>query len=616
MTEPDTNPTWHQVSALFQASQDAVCVCSVDGVVRVANAKLGELLRRPDPDSLVGTPLLSVVAEESAETVAALLRCFAARESIDSPQRAAFQSADGHTHDVVIQATTATASDVHALVLILRPALTPRPVVGDRELEVYRAIFERNTAVKLLLCPASGRIVDANRAAEEFYGWPLDTLRTMTVMDLNLLSAEEIAHELENTRIGKRTYFRFRHRTTSGIKHVEIHTGPIEFDGETLLLSIIHDVTERNRLEEELRRAQRFESIGRLAGGLAHDFNNLLTVMLASAGFLARRLAPDSPLRRHVGELDHAVRRASELTSALLAVGRRQLMQPTVFDLNELVDRQIRLLQRTLPASVRLSLDLGRDVPAVHADPSQIEQVLMNLTLNARDAVGDQGTIIVRTRASTDETPAWAVLEVADTGAGMDESTRVRVFEPFFTTKPVGTGTGLGLASVYGIVTQSGGQIQVESDVGRGSRFVVRLPPVPHGAVRRSRSSKPPPPTTTGGTVLLVEDEPGVRAVLGEALRGAGHEVLEATSAEQALAYTASHEVAIDILVSAVVMPGMSGVELANQMRERRPSLPVLLMSGYSPEPLRRSLPADVRLLPKPFVADTLLLEVAKLLDR
>ncbi len=495
----------------------------------------------------------------------------------------------------------------------------------ERSEAFYRALFEVNTAIKLLISPTSGRIVDANSAAVEFYGWPLETLRSMHITDINLLTSEEVQAEMENARSGRRRYFRFRHRTASGaVRHVEVHSGPVEIDSESLLLSIVHDVTERDALEEQLRRSQRLEAVGQLAGGLAHDFNNLLTVMMSCTELVARSLPAGSPLRPHLDDLKHAGRRAADLTRDLLAFSRRQRMQPVAVDLGAVLERMQRLLRSTLGGGVGVEQRLAPDLPCTRVDPSQIEQVVMNLALNARDALSGQGgRIVLQTRSAeiapgeSTEVPAgrWVVLDVIDEGRGMDEATRQRVFEPFFTTKEPGKGTGLGLSTVYGIVTQSGGSVSVRSAPGRGTTFSVYLP---LSADTRPAAPEPVAPTPARAPVhacvLLVEDMDEVREVLALGLRGAGFDVVQAASAEQALALPAHVLEALGAVVSDVVMPGRSGVELIEQLLARRPRLRALLISGDLRQHDASGLPAHVRFLQKPFTGQQLAAEVQVLL--
>ncbi|MBK9034226.1 MAG: PAS domain S-box protein [Myxococcales bacterium] len=345
---------------------------------------------------------------------------------------------------------------------------------------LFRTLFDVNAAVMLLIDPDDGHLVDANSAAERFYGWTLAELRTRTIFDINTLSPTEIQLELERARTARRTHFEFRHRTARGaIADVEIYTGPIAVGGRTLLLSIIHDVTERRRVEEHLRRGQRLEALGRLAAGVAHDFNNLLTVIQTSSQLAQRRVGEDAA--GLLAEIQSAARRGADLTRRLLALGSQQTLSPTVVTVAELIDDAVVLLRRTLPDTIALVTEVAPGLPPVHVDRGQIDLVLLNLALNGRDAMPRGGTLTIAGAAATDEPallPAarYLAVRVSDTGVGMDAATRARIFEPFFTTKAAGAGTGLGLPVAFGVVTQSGGTITVDSQPGDGSTFTLYLP--------------------------------------------------------------------------------------------------------------------------------------------
>jgi two-component system cell cycle sensor histidine kinase/response regulator CckA len=463
--------------------------------------------------------------------------------------------------------------------------------------ELYRAMFEVNTAIKLLIDPASGAIVHANQAACAFYGWSIDEMRQKRISEINLASPEEVHAEMERARSGGRLYFRFQHRLASGdVRHVEVNSGPLVWHGQTLLFSIIHDITDRERLEEQLRQSQKMEAVGRLAGGIAHDFNNLLTVMLGSADLLVDAIPASDPMHAHAEQVFDAASRAKELTRQLLAFSRRQVLQPRPVDLNLVVTGMRSLLARLLGAQVSLVDDLDPAIGPVLADPGQLEQVILNLVVNARDALPKGGRITLRTCEVTLEhhelqgLPAgrYVQLSVADDGVGMDDVTRGRIFEPFFTTKDrpagEGAGTGLGLATVYGVVRQSGGAIQVDSAPGRGSTFTIHLP----RAEKASTPARPverrlTPLAPEGLCVLVVEDQDEVREFLVHCLRAAGHRVLEAPDGVAALAAHAGagH---VDVLVTDVEMPNMGGLELRTRLLVLQPKLRTVFVSGYAEE--------------------------------
>jgi two-component system, cell cycle sensor histidine kinase and response regulator CckA len=345
------------------------------------------------------------------------------------------------------------------------------------------------------------------------------------------------------------------------------------------------------RSEEQLRQSQKMEAIGRLAGGIAHDFNNLLTAILGYSEVLLHRLPAPDPLRRDVEEIKKAGDRAAALTRQLLAFSRRQVLQPKVLDLNAVVANMENMLRRLIGEDVELVTVLGRNLGAVKADPGQLEQVIVNLVVNARDAMPQGGWLTIETaRSESPEeaggyrpTVGWVVLTVMDTGVGMDAETQAHLFEPFYTTKEAGKGTGLGLSTVYGIVTQSGGRIRVESAPGKGTTFRVYLPRAEQelpGAAGRPRLFVMPGRGTE--TVLLVEDEEAVRSLTSEILRMNGYRVLEAGDGEEALLLSGRHEGPIALLLTDVVMPRLSGFDLAGRLRALRPGLKVLYMSGHT----------------------------------
>jgi len=404
------------------------------------------------------------------------------------------------------------------------------------------------------------------------------------------------------------------------IAHKDAH-GRIDF-----FSTIARDVSEQRTLEEELRQAQKMEAIGRVAGGIAHDFNNILTAVFGNAELARRELADGGAPLEALDEILQAATRAATLTRQLLTFARRGIVEPRRVDLNELARRMERMLRRLIGEDVELELDLAPAIAGVRADEGQLEQVLMNLAVNARDAMPDGGRLRIETRPVTLEGDAASALElppgrylrlaVSDTGVGMSEETRGRIFEPFFTTKPAGQGTGLGLAICYGVVRQSAGQIDVETAPGCGTRFVIHLPEVDEAAVVAAERHRAPQPAADAGTLLLAEDEPQVRALLGRALRERGYAVLAAADGETALALARRHEGPIDLLVTDVVMPRLGGRALASSMRALRPGMPVLYVSGHPEGPGFSQALEEPRTgyVAKPFSAEELLRKVRELL--
>jgi PAS domain S-box-containing protein len=383
-----------------------------------------------------------------------------------------------------------------------------------------------------------------------------------------------------------------------------------------------------HRREEELRQAQRLDAIGRLAGGVAHDFNNLLTAIVVPAELAADKLPPDHPVQLELNDIREAGTRAGELTRQLLAFGRQQVLAPVVIDLDEVVQSETRILKRVLPESVVLEFVMHGGGGKVRVDRTQLEQVIINLAVNARDAMPDGGRLTLETSKVT-LTPEFCErhegvkpgrylqLAMTDTGHGMDEATRLQVFEPFFTTKAQGKGTGLGLSTVYGIVRQSGGHIWVYSELGKGTTVKVYFPEAVDTDAAAAQKQHPPTPVPTGtGTILFAEDEPALRRIGERVLKGLGYQVVTAENGNAAI--TAALQLPqIDLLVTDVVMPGMGGVELWEKLRELRPGLKVLFLSGWASDAVvrHRILEGEVPFVQKPFTAEQLGRKVHELLN-
>jgi nitrogen-specific signal transduction histidine kinase len=390
---------------------------------------------------------------------------------------------------------------------------------------------------------------------------------------------------------------------------------------------ITRDVTERMHLEEQLRNAQQLEAIGRLAGGVAHDFNNILSIIMGHGELLLMSAGADDRTRNGLEQIRRAADRAASLTQQLLAFSRKQVLQPKVLDLNEAVADVQKMLSRVIGEDIELVASLHPSLVAVKADPGQVEQVLVNLAVNARDAMPHGGKLTMET--SNVEISAeqgrdlelapgrYVMLKVTDTGHGMDAATVTHIFEPFFTTKRMGKGTGLGLATVYGIVKQSGGAIQVSSEAGSGTEFHIYLPAADGGV--RMRHAPSAGETVAGGTetILLAEDEADLRQVTRIFLEGYGYKVQEAASAEQAIQAAALYREKIDLLLTDVIMPGMSGRQLAERIQSTRPQIKIMYMTGYTDDMVvqHKVLEPGVKLLQKPFSKVDLALKVRSTLD-
>jgi two-component system cell cycle sensor histidine kinase/response regulator CckA len=417
----------------------------------------------------------------------------------------------------------------------------------------------------------------------------------------------------------------------SDYRHVLARAVPVH-DGAGSVrewIGTVTDVEERWIAEERLRRAERMETVGRLAGGIAHEANNQMSVILGSAQFVLRRLDIPDVVREDVEHIQRAAERTAGITQQLLAFSRRQVLQPQVLDLNALVQRSEPILRHTLGERSRLVVRPASGLGRVKADPGQLEQVLLNLVLNAHDAMPDGGTVTIETSNVT-LTPEYAALKpvativpgphvllsVADTGVGMDRVTVGRAFEPFFTTKAIGEGTGLGLATVYGIVKQSGGYIWLYSELGQGTTFKIYLPLV-GGMLTERDGHDSMPVALEGEAVLVVEDEASVRMVIGRILREQGYRVLESPHGRDALAMAGDPATRIDLIIADVVMSGLGGRELAMRLAERRPGVPILFTSGYTGHDVveRGLIERDWPFLAKPVGPEALARKVRELLD-
>jgi PAS domain S-box-containing protein len=394
------------------------------------------------------------------------------------------------------------------------------------------------------------------------------------------------------------------------------------------MIGTVQDITARRQLEDQLRQSQKMEAIGRLAGGIAHDLNNALTAIAGYAELALNEVKTGHPARPDVEEIRRAAERAGSVTRQLLAFSRKQLLEPRIFDLNDTLTAIARLLSRLLGADIHVQTRLSERALTVLGDPGQVEQAVINLALNARDAMPDGGLLVLTTamEAVDQETASnlvpmppgtYVVLTVTDTGHGMARETQARIFEPFFTTKDVGKGTGLGLSMVYGTLKQIGGFIFVESELGRGTTFRLYFPPAMKPPVAPAPPAAREEHPTGTETLLIVEDETAVRNLVASALRHDGYQLLLASSAEEALKLLDAHTGRIDLLLTDAIMPGKSGLELANMMVARQPGLPVIVMSGYTEENLAISgLTEPPALLQKPFTPRDLRRRIREVLDR
>jgi PAS domain S-box-containing protein len=495
--------------------------------------------------------------------------------------------------------------------------------------ERYRDLFENANDI-IYTRDLQGRFTSLNKRGEEITGYNRQEILQMSVLDLIPPEEHARARELmlRPAAEGSAAY-EFEIAARDGRRvWLDISTRRIVQDGEPVgVQGIARDVTDRKALEGQLRQAQKMEAIGLLAGGIAHDFNNLLMVISGYADLMLDRLPPKHVARRHAEQICKASQRAAGLTRQLLAFSRKQVLQPRVLDLNDVVLELGKMLPRVIREDIELTILPAANLGRVLADPGQIEQVIMNLVVNARDAMPHGGKLTIETGNVTferDDPPHhpqmaagdYVLLAVSDTGIGMDAATLRRIFEPFFTTKEQGKGTGLGLAMVYGIVKQSGGFIWAYSEPGEGATFKVYLPRVAAESIAEQAAS----PVLTGGTetILLVEDEEAVRALADEFLQAAGYTVLQAAGPAEALDLCVRHEGPIHLLLTDVVMPGMRGPELAERILALHPGTRVLFFSGYTDEAVVHHgiLNRGVAFVEKPLLRSALVQRVRETLDR
>lgn len=617
------------LSAVLSVSSDATGVIRADGVVVQWNAAATRLFGR-SAEEIVGRHIRSLAhPDDHARFDDAVRRMKAG----DRARLSSVHIAKGNS------------------MLEVNLEFTPLPGVGacfvakvadisavrrSDESRMRLAAIVESSEDAILSGTLDGVITTWNRAAERLYGYTAEEALGMPMSALYPPGRlEEMSELFDRLRRGEgvRNYDTVRVRKDGSLVEVSLSLSFVRGKtGEMEASVIARDLTERRLAEQALRRSeerllevQKMEAIGILAGGIAHDFNNLLFVILSYATLTIDGLPEDNEMRADMEEVKRAAERAAELTRQLLAFSRKQHLQPRVLQLDQIVMGMEKMLRRLLGVGIDLVLDVPSSLGAVHADPSQMEQVIMNLTVNARDAMpsGGQLTIAIDNVALDGERATRLGLEAGefvmmtfrDTGTGMDETTRARIFEPFFTTKERGKGTGLGLATVFGVMRQSSGHVSVESELGKGTTFAIYLPLTEEVAERAQRGLLPPPGTRGTETILLVEDDDQVRTAISVILRRDGYSVLEAQNGGEALLICEQHRGTIHLLMTDIIMPRMSGEKLADRLLAQRPDMKVVYVSAHVDDAVdAHGEQAPVTLVQKPVTPHTLLRKTREIL--
>ena len=620
---PPPLATFAELDGVFAAMDDIVLVLSREGRYLKIPATNAHHLYRP-PDEMLGKLVHEVLPLERADAICAVIL-----RALDERRPVKWEYPLDIEGETVWFSATVSPLDVASVVWVARDTTSERrtqEALAESEAR-YRLLFERHPTPMWVFDRETLAFLTVNAAAVEHYGYTREEFLGMTLRDIR--PQEELPALEARLGVPSGSHGVFRHRTKDGrIMDVGIVSDAIPFAEREAELVMATDVTDQLRMEEHLRQVQKIEAVGQLAAGIAHDFNNLLTVILTHCEFLHSAVPQGGEGSEDLSEIRKAATRAAGLTRELLAFSRKQILQPEAFDVNEKVAELRSMLARLIGEDIEMEIGLSEEPCIVLADPHQLEHVLVNLAVNARDAMPAGGRLTIRTETVTVgedrlhegevlEPGEYALLTVTDSGMGMTAEVRERIFEPFFTTKEQGRGTGLGLATVHGIVRQSRGHVSVGSEPGRGASFRVYLPRQMEDHARQPAAPRQSPERRGKEIVLLAEDEPAVRAATRRILERDGYTVIEATNGREALKRAAAVPGPIDLLLTDAIMPEMGGGALASELSRLRPEIKVLFMSGYTDDQIIRGgvTTRKVELLQKPFEIAELLQRVRAVLD-
>jgi|HubBroStandDraft_4_1064222.scaffolds.fasta_scaffold00030_21 PAS domain S-box-containing protein len=622
-----------RLAAVVESSDDAIIGKNLDGTIIAWNPGAESLFGYTASEA-VGKPIQMLLPPERANEESAILERIRRGERTNHFETVRLQK-DGKRIDV-----SESISPIRDRSGVIVGASKIARDISERKCaeeelrkaeERFGKTFHSSPLAIVISTEAEGRYVDVNEAFLKMVGRGRGDVIGRTASDLMFWAQPsqrlELLRRLQEG--GTVTDTQFQYKTSAAeTRDAKLSWVKIEVEGQPCLLAFIRDITERLHLEAQFRQAQKMEAVGRLAGGVAHDFNNMLSVIIGYSDLSTDLIAPESPVKTYLEQIKKASERATMLTRQLLAFSRQQVVFPRVLNLNEVVNNVTTMLLRMVGESISVLFRPTTPIGGIKADPGQIEQILMNLVVNARDAMPDGGEIIIETgHVELDQlyvsqhegfhTGQHVVLSVCDTGCGMDESIKSKIFEPFFTTKGIGQGTGLGLSTVYGIVTQSQGAIGVESQPNKGTTFKIYFPRITAEAERPVPSREVDEGPAGSETILVVDDDDAVRKVTASLLVSAGYRIIEANNADKALEIMTASGPELDLLLTDLIMFGKSGFELFEQAKVVRPDLRALFMSGYTGDlaALRRGLISERTFLAKPFTRVSLLKKVYTVLN-